>query len=496
MKRYLKLISLFLAIVMLVASFASCAGDNSGDPGNTDNETQATTKPKEELSQGGDVETEYMPEIDKNNYKDEFYLWIMGDSNPVDCYWVSESSNDVLSDAVYNRQENVRKYLGVEVIGADTESENRYVQPFKTAVQNKDGSVDLLIAHVYYGIDGFITGNYLTDFNDISEINLNADYWKLDVMEGVGINDRLYLGYSEFNILYTHVITFNKSLLEKYEDALDESVYSMVENYHWTLDKMIWLASLGYIDATSDGKTDDDQYGIVGYQSVPFVGFVQASDIQLVDMDNQGNYVLSCYNATNKTKMSSLVDKIKGLALSEFSCFRNDYSYPTMTSGRALMEVSGTTWLRGYLNSGVEFGILPFPMYDEAQKNVGYRSLQWGGYLCVPSYMGEGNRPTMIGETIEMLTYYSDAVATAYYEKLLGKQVAEAPDDRRMLQIVWDSVCSDIGQTYFSLVLNTHLLYVLPRVTKADSTDNLASFIGGIESTVNKSFKQFVKKVK
>ena len=200
MNRYLKLISLLIAIVMLVSSFASCGGNSSDN---------TTTQPKNEISQEGDTEGEYKPDVEKKNYNEDFFLWIMGDSNPVDCYWVKESTNDALSDAVYNRQENVREYLGVEIYGSDTDSEDRYVQPFKTAVQNKDGSVDMLIAHVYYGIDGFITGNYLTDFNDVTEINLDADYWKLDVMEEVGINDHLYLGFSEFNILYTHVITFN-----------------------------------------------------------------------------------------------------------------------------------------------------------------------------------------------------------------------------------------------------------------------------------------------
>ena len=490
MKQYLKLISLLIAIVMLVASFASCTTKKTDE--------DVTTQASAEGSQVVEEETEYKPSIEQKNYNEEFYLWVMGDVNPIECYWVAESTNDVLSEAVYNRQENVRKYLGVEIFGSDTESEDRYVQPFKTAVQNKDGSVDMLISHVYYGIDGFITGNYLTDFNDIPEINLDADYWKLDVMEEIGINDRLYLGFSEFNILYTHVITYNKDLLAKYDDMLDESIYSMVDNYHWTLDKMTWLASLAYVDASGDGqKTADDQYGIVGYHSVPFIGFVQASNIQIIDTDEQGNYVLSCYNEANKSKMSSLCDKIKELAMSEYSYFttgNNDYSYPGMTSGQALMEVSGTPWLKNYLSSGVDFGILPFPMYDEAQKDVGYRSLQWGGYLCVPSYMGEGNRPQMIGETIEMMTYYSDAVATAYYEKLLGKQVAESPDDRRMLQVVWDSVCSDMGQTYFSVVYDTDVLYILPRTTKANSTKALASFVAEVETKIKKNFKTFVKK--
>ncbi len=488
MKNYFKLIAMFLAVIMLVSAFSACGNGSEVTDDSSDNGSVENTDDRE-----------YRPDIEKNNYNEEFFFWIMGDSNPIESYWVEESKNDALSEAIYNRQEEVRKYLGVEIIGSDTEDENRYVQPFKNAVQIKDGSVDLLVSHVYYGIDGFITGNYLMDFNEISEINLNADYWKIDFMEDIGINGHLYLGFSDLNILYTHVITFNKELFAKYEDQFEEDLYEMVENYHWTLDQMISVASLGYVDVMSDGKTDDDQYGIVGYQSVPFIGFMQASNINIIEADEKGNYGISFYNETNKQKMSDLCDKIKNLALSDCAYFTtgdHDYSYPQMTSGRALFEVSGTPWLKGYLSSGVEFGVLPFPMFNEDQKNVGYRSLQWGGYLCVPSYMGEGNRPQMIGETIEMMSYYSDNVATAYYEKLLGKQIADAPEDRKMFDLIWDSVCSDVGQTYYSAVYDTKVLYVLPTVTKKDSTTNLSSFVGGCETSVKNAFKKFIRNVK
>ena len=493
MKKHLKLIALMLALVMLVTAFASCGGGKTPEETTaskpSSNEEKTTAAKTEEI----ETEPEYKPDIEQKNYNDEFYFWIMGDVNPVDYYWVKESQNDAMSDAVYNRQEQVRKYLGVDIFGSDTESENNYVAPFQNAVKNKDGSVDLLISHVYYGIEGFVTGNYITDFNDIPEIDLEAPYWKLQFMEDIGINGHLYLGFGDLNILYTHVITFNKELLAKYEDAMDEDIYSMVENYHWTLDQMINLASLAYIDTNADGKSDDDWFGIVGYHSVPFVGFMHSSNINIIDTDEKGNYVLGFYTDSTKQRMSDLVDKIQGLAKSDFACFKRDYSYPGMVSGRSLMEVSGTPWLTGYLASDVDFGIVPFPMYDELQSDVGYRSLQWGGYLCIPSYLDDA---TMVGETVEMMAYYSSDVANVYYEKLLGKQVADAPQDRKMLQIVWDSVCSDMGQTYFSVVYNTNILYALPTLTKADATEGLSSYVAQRQNTVNRNFKKFVAKMK
>jgi hypothetical protein len=128
-------------------------------------------------------------------------------------------------------------------------------------------------------------------------------------------------------------------------------------------------------------------------------------------------------------------------------------------------------------------------MYNELQKDVGYRSLNWSGYQVIPSYL---ENPEMVGDTVEMLAYFSKDVSVAYYEKLLGKKVADAPDDRNMLDIVWDGICSDMGQTFFSVIIGTNALYVLPNLTKEGTTQNLASYVAMHQNTINRNFKKFM----
>ena len=493
MKFISRALAVMMAIVMIVSSFASCGGGKTPEGSDQTTEKPVSSESQEQTSEEATTEEEFKPAIEEKDYGAEFYLSIMGDVNPVEYYWVAESSNDGMSEAIYNRQEQIRKHIGVEIIGTRTETVKGYIEPFKTAIKNKDDSVHFLISHVFYGIDGFITGNYITDFNDVYEVDLNAPYWNTDVMDQISINGHYFLGFSDFNILYTHVLSFNKEMLAKYEDQLDESVYSMVDNYRWTLDKMMWLASLAYVDTNSDGKTNDDIFGLVGYQSVPFIGFMHASNINVVEMDESGNYSIAVYNEKNKQKMSDLVDKLSALSRSEYANLMGGYFYNGMTTGMALMEISSTFALPNYLSSDVECGVLPFPMYDENQADVGYRSLQWGGYLCMPSYLAN---PEMVGETVELLAYYSEDVNEAFYEKLLGKKVADAPDDRRMLEIVWDSVCSDFGQTYFSVIESTNFVYMLPNITKVGATQNLASFVASHQNTANRNLKKFIAKVK
>ena len=485
----LRILALLLVLVIALSAFAGCGAKTPS--GNEDE-----SKQKGQENEGETVAEEVYPDIDRKNYGKEFYLSIVPDVNPVDYYWVEKGGNNTLSDAIYNRQEEVRKYLGVEVFGKGTENTDKYVAPFKTAVKNKDDSVHMLVSHVFFGIDGFITENYLTDFNDMDMLDLEADYWNQQFMEDLSVKDHIYLGFSDFNILYTNVVVFNKEILARYEDSIDESVYDMVKNYHWTLDKMIALSNLVASDATADGKTADDTFGITGYLNVPFAPFIQASNMSVVEMDEKGNYTVAVYNDKNKQKMSDLVDKLYDLVRSDSAWLKVDAVNPgaIFSAGRALLHLSTTFGLPNLLNYELDFGVLPYPMFDELQADVGYRSLQWGGYICLPSYLADEN---MVGETVEMLSFFSKPVNVAFYEKLLGKQVADSPLDRDMLAIVWDSVCSDFGQTYGSAMnTNVDFLFMLCNLVKEGTTENLASYVASGESAANKGLKNFMRQIK
>lgn len=512
MKKIFRYLSLILTCLMVFSCLAILSGCNSTEDVKID-ETVADTSSNTygdgtdeavpagtELISESETETvtafrEVHPEIAKKNYGEEFFLHILPDVNPTSCYWVEESDNDMLTEAVFERQRKIQDYLGVEIIGTRTGNYSQYIEPFKTAVKNKDGSVDTLISHVHTGINSLISENYLTDFNDMPGVMIDADHWNQTFMENISINDHMYLGYSDLNILYTYVVAYNKEMLDKYDDEMDETVYEMVDNYRWTLDAMISIANLAYIDISNNGKTVDDQYGVVGLHWVPLCGFLHSSNINLIEIGDDGQYQICVYNETNKSKTSDLVDKIKNLSTSNAAWFWENGSSETksFTNGDVLMSLSASISLSSYTDYELSFGVLPYPMYDEAQKSVGYRSLQWGGYICVPSYT---RNIDMVGDTVELLTYFSDNVQDVYYQKLLGKQVADSPDDRRMLELIWDSIVSDFGQTYHNVFDKGGVLYLIPEVTKPSATKNLASFMASIEKTATKSLRAFISKTK
>ena len=492
MKKSIRLISFAIVLSMLVSSFSACSDGADGEIDTYDSSSLTVANAPAE----DEIESEYFPDVERKNYDSDFYLLMHPDSNTIDHHWVKESNNEIMSDAVYLRQQRIRDYLGVEIYGSATERTNQYVEPFRTAVKNKDGSIDACLSHVYFGLDGFISGGYLADLGSYSQLNLDADYWNLGFMEDLAIDGHMYLGKSDFNILWTFVITFNKEMYDKYADAIGESLYSMVDSYTWTFDKLIGISNLVYVDQYSDGHTIDDTFGIVGCQDIAFCGMLHAANINIVTENEQGEYTVSVYNEVNKAKTSDLIDKIKGLAKSDSAWFwrYGGSQIVKFEDGRALFAFSNTCeQLTGYTDNGVSFGVLPYPMYDEGQRDVGYRSLQWGGFLCIPSYVRD---PDMVGDTVEMLSFFSEDVNNAYYDRVLGKQSADSPDDRRMLTIVWDGICSEFIQAYYNVALETRILYMIPDLTDKSSGTSLASFMATWTNTVNRKVSKFLYAVR
>ncbi len=492
-----KLLAIFLILAMSLSLFVACANteEETNEGTREENTTNGEVTPVGSSSETvTEVETLPLPDIEMNDYGEEFYLWISSDSNAAHYHWVEESKGDTMTEAVYNRQEQVRQYLGVEIVGQSKGGGSQtYLDEFKTAVKNKDGSVHLFVTHVFGGLAGMSSGGYLTPYESMPAIDLDADYWSSDVMEALSVEGKTYLGKSRFNILFTYIVAFNKGLMAQYEDSLDSSVYEMVNNYKWTLDQMIALSDMAYVDATADGKTGDDTFGLSDSNNVCFIGFLHSSNVSLIEQDEKGAYKVSVYNEINAEKTVSIVEKLKTLVNSD-SCWMltdsGDPRYIDMSTGRVLMTLEGTNSLEKLTTYDLTFGVLPYPMYDEAQKDVGYRHLQWGGYLAIPSYL---TNTQMVGETVEMLSYYSTAVNDAYYEKMLGKQASDMPEDRAMLNLVWDTLCSDFGQPYCELDGGRNILYLVPGQLVDTTGAGVASYVASNEKALNKAIEKFIK---
>jgi len=475
-----------LLIFSTLAAFSGCETEEKPDD---------ETGSENEVVNPGEVD---FPEIERKDYGLDFNLYV-AEANGTGNFYMDEDMNNgsAMHEAVFRRQEMVRKYLGVDFVLLEFPDAkyNTYQQYVQIAVQNMDGTMDALITHVHGGVSNMISENMLTDLSEFEGIDLDAEYWHKPFMDTLELNGNYFLGHSDYNLLMTYVIGFNKELLDQYDAALDKSVYDLVRDKEWTLAQLMSIAQLLAIDADGiDGKSDGDYFGFTGIPWVAFNGFLTSSDIPMVARTQSGAYEVALTKPEYYSKTNDLVELFRDMRDANYTYFGTfGTSGVTLSSGHAMMQVISTDDLPKLLGYDIEFGVLPFPMYDENQASVGYKSLQWGGYIGVLSYL---KNPLMVGETLEMLAYYSENVKITFYQKVLGKRVAEMPDDAEMLEIVWDSVTTDVGQTFYNLGGDeTGVCYTLPDLMKTTSTQNLASYLKSKESAINLGFRKFLNSI-
>ncbi len=242
----------------------------------------------------------------------------------------------------------------------------------------------------------------------------------------------------------------------------------------WTLDQLMSMASNVAVDNGDNVWDAKDTYGITGWGWVPLIDFITASDLQIVSLDENDNYVIAYEN--NSEKMINLIDKIFTMYEADYTHFWKSVPEPNTTvnfaDGTTLFQFFASPSLVSLREEDIKFGVLPYPLYDE--KQTSYKTLNWNGLMGVP---GSIKNPAMVGEVIELLAYYTAPVKTAYYEDLLGQKIADAPDDAEMLNVIWNTQVTDVGIiTCNSSGAMDNLVYMIPKMCESGN-NNFASYM-------------------
>ena len=457
----IRALAVLLSLLMLLSAIACGVAD--------DNTTTTTTG----ASTAVEDETAFVPDIPIQDYDCEFNI-VTGHSVPAEKIALEELDKSEAGDvetAVYERGIKIKDHLGVTLNMIDAGTWMGYADTVMHSVSSGTDDYQLVLTNVYYGVSPFVSNGYLYDLGELDALNLDAPYWAGDLMEEIRVEDKYYLGYGDLCLSEVLVVIFNKDLMDEYRLV---APYDNVRNKTWTLDKMMEIASTVSRD-NGDGQWDEqDTYGISGLVWIPFISFITSSDMKIVDKEEDGAFTIAYER--NADKMTDLIEKLTLMHDAEYS-----YFWPH-TVGVELDFAGGNSLLQLYHSSSLEtlraeelrFGILPYPLYDTNQKE--YKSLNWNGLIAVPTTI---KNPDMVGETLELMNYYSSDVKVAYHEKLLGTKLADAPDDAEMLDIIWNSQTSDVGLIFCnsSHAMDT-LVYMLPSLVGGyDNRNSFASFL-------------------
>lgn len=447
-----KFIALLLASCMCLPILASCT-DHDKPGGNT--------RPVSDESNDNNF-----PDAD---YKgEEFtFLYIKHTDVGTDYYGGDYLDSETLvaetiSDAVYERNLAVEEKYNVDikqnvVVNGDP------AKVLQTYIMSGDYCYDAIYGWCYK-LGAAITENYLADFKELSNnntINLDAEYWSPSTIEDLTIADKLYLCTNDISmnkLNWAGMMFFNKQIVEDrgVNEHLGSTLYELVDSGKWTYDKYLELLTFISQDTNGDSQwTKDDLYGLID-GNANGSNLAAGCGIQTVKKADDGSLVLDIYSEklldimtkvnevySNERYVKSYDDLWKN---ADFSGYDDQWAYARsfFTTDHSLF-CAGSAYITGeFRNMESEYGILPYPKYDENQENYYAEVSSLASIFALPSTVrsvGATGSMERTGTILEYMAYKSnEKLLPAYYDTLLKGQRLNSPDDSRMLDIIRGSV--------------------------------------------------------
>jgi len=455
-----KTLSFILCLCMLLPTLASCS-ENA--PKETDAEVKETagvteTSPVAE-GEGNTADEEETAPVYKSNVPEganyegmSFTVVSFPESAGVwaDCDWsATDLSGEVFNDAVFTRTGNVEELLNIDVKTEYCADAND-TKMLANSVKSADNAYQLYSMAAKYVINNAGQGNIqsVTNFAKKGTLDLSSPWYDQNCIEDLSMLGHNFCFTGDMGTMYKKsigIITFNKTLMDKHQLT---SPYEYMKEDTWTWDVLIESAKAAVVDVDGDGimEKDSDQFGLIYFFNMLATGLL-GCDSPFYDKDENGYPIDVFYTE----RAVSAVEKMATLLYDTSSCWcwlRDGQLFP---GNEELFSQDRGLYMYGEIHSieqiremESEFGIVPMPKYDEAQKEYVHAvNPDVAVTYTIPQTNMDFER---CGVIIDALGAESKNLITpAYYETTLRGKLSRDVESTQSLDIILSTVTYDLG---------------------------------------------------
>ncbi len=432
MKRTRLLAILFAALLTLSAT--AC--------GSTQTTTQTETASTADTAVEAVTETEVTVALPDTKFDSAEVMFLTSENKGYDWYssydiYAAEMNGQLINDAVFTRNQMLEERL--DVVIAETKREGAH-QIARESLIAGDDQFHVVMPYINSTIS-LATEGLLTDLRTVEWMDLDKPWWDQRANNNMIIANKLFFSTGDISILdneCTMVMFFNKDMVAEY--GL-ESPYDLVKNMGWTIDKVKEMAQVVTNDADGNGKLDKaDVWGMTVASNAP-ISFYFGAGERIVVSDPEKELVLSIGNS----RSYDVFEKVMDLCLDE-KVIHADFNdaAPMFNEGRVLFTTFALVDINDLREAEFAFGILPYPMFDEAQGE--YNNLISTGLVTTASIPYNCKDVTMTGAVLEAMAYYSmDTLTPAYYDNALKGRYVRDEESGDMLDIIFATRVYDLG---------------------------------------------------
>jgi len=353
-----------------------------------------------------------------------------------------EDSEDIVRSAIYKRNKMVEELYNVEIVGFETSTGN-YETEALNGILAGDDAYDLIFPHSRAAFTYALNGAAY-NINNIEAINLDKPYWSSDLRNSFEVNGKMYFldgDITTHRLSHAMCLNFNKRI---FDELGFDYPYELVKNGEWTFDEFAYLAKKGGKDLNGDGVMNpaDDQYGFFDSDWFGPIQIIYTGGEKIYNKNDEGEIELTLYS--NKT--IDIFSEYFGL-MENKNCFLrisdvSPYTGNLFQEGRAMMAYSSLGLAEGYRAMEDDFGILPWPKFDEEDEYAAIVNA-YAHIGFIPVTVSDVDRTGTIAEAL--CAYGSEYVVPAFYEVSLKTKNTRDDESEEMIDIVKDSIVYDIG---------------------------------------------------
>lgn len=466
-------ISRVLLLAMLL-SLASC-GDNVQPSETTSAENQPGT-PGESTQAAEKFE---VPEQDNGGKT----FTILACNEDVRYTYIEdvEQTGDAMDDAIYTRNRQTEEHLGITIEIAEVPKTDRIdtYTPLSKDAMSGDAQYDLVSPHILKSISQLVTEDLVTDLSQLDYVDFTKSWWNGDFAETLNLNGKLFFASGDLIVPNARVIVFNKKMMD--ENKLPD-IYEVINSGKWTLDKLGEYTKDAVRDADGNGVMDkNDIYAFSDLSNTGLAtSFVHGSGQLFVTKADKGFDI-----QLGSEKMYNITEKLYNYIYKDGNL---DITNVEFGNGKVLFGSQVLLKLQILRDYDTDFGIIPFPKYDESQDK--YHSSVWNGLVCVPKTAKD---QSLCGAVLETMAYYSQStLMPAYYDKLLDSKFVRDDESTAMLDLIFDGLVYDIGLCFDNFI---GCYAALGDLLKTGSYD-LASYYATKKSAFEAHYEELYKAVK
>lgn len=437
-----------LLVLLMTSSFAACSDATTDNPA-ADNSDVSTPTASDEIetepeTTEADVLAALMADVPKEDYGGHSFDMLNNESNFAYTLMTAEElTGESINDAIYNRNVKVADDLNIKL----TENMVPYsdvTSTMNTAIAAGDDTYDCFWNESKF-VAPFAINGQLLNVNDLTAIQLEKPWWNDKALADVAFGEYQYFLVGELHLMFKEsfwMCGFNKNIID--ENGLGDP-YELVREGTWTLDQMKTYMSTVALDLDGNGTMDGaDRFGVTCYNGcVP--AFILASGETYVDRTEDGTPVFMTPDDRFYAVYEKLVNTMFDPSVT-YVCFdgktQNIAQYENgwhgvFSSGHALFYLEPIGSLKKLRDMDAEFGILPFPKYDEAQEAYTTYIAAYAAFCGIPVTASDPQRTGVILENLCANSY--GELREAYSQTTLNFKYIRDQESAEMLNLIFES---------------------------------------------------------